>query len=832
MTFARLKVLASPTPVSELTLDAIMERLIGHYQPQTIEIAERFKFFKRNQGNTESATEFVAELRRLAKTCNFGGYLETAICDLFVCGLRDSKCQKELLCEADLTAERTLQRARAAEVVRKETEGMQVVRNNPERLPIDGETNTVYTKPACYRCGKQGHSAADCKFKTAKCHVCQKTGHLARVCLSRQRTTLTGKSSKARRTRGNDIHQLQENDSSSSAEGHLHTICQLGDTTRKFTVPVCINGVKIEMEVDSGAERTTMPWSIYQENLAEVCDLTSTTVTLHQYDQSPLTVKGQCLAKIKVNDRVFEAAFIVVEVSTKYPLFGRDWMSQLGFDVSALIQEATQIHNTSEVVITAEHLCNEYSEVFTDELGVLCDIEATISVDEQATPKFHRYRPVPFAVKEKVEKTLRAQVAEGELIPVETSEWAAPIVVVHKRDGDIRICGDFKLTVNPVICPQVYPLPTPEEIFSTLANGESFFKLDLARAYKQMRVKESSQPLLTINTHMGLFRYTRLPFGISTAPSLWQRAMAQVLHGIPGVVYFIDDKTREEHEATLCKVLDRIREYGLRLKKSKCLFFQEELEFLGHLISKHGIKPTQSRIKSIQNTPAPRNKHELLSFLGMITYNAKFLPSLSHVLHPLHQLLQKHAQWAWKTEHQEGFTKAKQLLCQDCMLIHYDVNKPLKLFSDASPYGLGACLVHVMPNGDERPIAYASHTLTKPEQNYAQIEREALAIIFAVCCFHQYIYGRPFTLVTDHRPLCKILGEKEGIPPLAAARMQRWALLLSAYQYNIQHVPGKQNHCADCMSRLPNPHEQRDSNCRYWLPRLPKLRRKTRNWLM
>ena len=520
-------------------------------------------------------------------------------------------------------------------------------------------------------------------------------------------------------------------------------------------------------------------------------------------------MKGQCHVEVKVNECVFEASFIVVDVSTQYPLFGRDWMSQLGFDVSALIQKATQVHNTSEVVVTAERLCNDYSEVFKDELGILQGIEATISVDQHATPKFHRYRPVPFAVKEKVEKTLRSQVAEGELIPVETSEWAAPIVVVHKRDGDIRICGDFKLTVNPVICPQVYPLPTPEEMFSTLANGESFSKLDLARAYKQMKVTEDSQPLLTINTHM-------VPFGISTAPSLWQRAMAQVLHGIPGVVYFIDDilvtgKTREEHEATLHKVLDRIRDYGLRLKKSKCLFFQEELEFLGHRISKDDIKPTQNRIESIQHTPAPNNKHELLSFLGMITYNAKFLPSLSHTLYPLHQLLQKNTQWAWKTEHQEAFTKAKQLLCQDCMLTHYDVNKPLKLSSDASPYGLGACLVHIMPNGDERPIAYASRTLTKAEWNYAQIEREALAIIFAVRRFHQYIYGRPFTLVTDHRPLCKILGEKEGIPPLAAARMQRWALLLSAYQYNIQHIPGKQNHCADCMSRLPNPFEKRDS---------------------
>ena len=818
-TYAKLKVLANPTSVSDLTLDAIMEHLIGHFRPQTIEIAERFKFFKRNQREAESASEFMAELRSLAKTCNFGEYLESAIRDQFVCGLCDTKCQQELLCQTDLTAGRALQRARASEAVHKETESMQVVRRETEKLAMDGDTNVVYSKATCYRCGKQGHSATDCKFKTAKCHTCQKAGHLARVCLSRRKHDHSNRPERASRNRGKAVLQLQDDDSSSSsssAEGHLHTIFQLGKDTRKFLVSVYINGVKLVMEIDSGAERTTIPWSIFQDSLGKVCDLTPTSITLHQYDQSPLKVKGQCQVTVKVNERVIEASFVVVDVSTQYPLFGRDWMSLLGFDVSALIQEATQVLSTSVGGSTADHLCSKYADVFKEDLGVLRGIEATVSVDTNATPKFHRYRPVPFAVKDKVEKTLKAQVAEGELIPVETSEWAAPIVVVHKRDGDIRICGDFKLTVNPVICPQVYPLPSPEELFSALANGESYSKLDLARAYKQMKVTESSQPLLTINTHMGLFKYARLPFGISTAPSLWQRAMAQVLQGIPNVLFFIDDilvtgRTRKEHEATLCRVLDRIHEYGLRLKRSKCLFFQEELEFLGHIISKDGVKPTQNRIKGIQQTPTPRNKQELLSFLGMITFNAKFLPSLSHVLHPLHQLLQKHAQWVWEAKHEQAFTTAKQLLRQDCMLTHYDVNKPLKLFCDASPYGLGACLVHILPNGDERPIAYASRTLTSAEKNYAQIEREALAIIFAVRRFHQYVYGRSFTLVTDHRPLCKILGEKEGIPPLAAARMQRWALLLSAYQYKIQHIPGSQNHCADCMSRLPDPHEKCDS---------------------
>ena len=183
-------------------------------------------------------------------------------------------------------------------------------------------------------------------------------------------------------------------------------------------------------------------------------------------------------------------------------------------------------------------------------------------------------------------------------------------------------------------------------MFSALANGESYTKLDLARAYKQMKVKLECQPLLTINTHRGLYRYTRLPFGITTAPSLWQRAMAQVLSGIPNVAYYIDDilitgRTRAEHIENLRMVLRRLREYGLKLKHSKCEFFAKDLEFLGHRISPAGVKPTAARIASIRDAPPPTNKQELRSFLGMLTYNARFLPNVSHILYPLNQLLQQ-----------------------------------------------------------------------------------------------------------------------------------------------------------------------------------------------
>ena len=284
--------------------------------------------------------------------------------------------------------------------------------------------------------------------------------------------------------------------------------------------------------------------------------------------------------------------------------------------------------------------------------------------------------------------------------------------------------------------------------------------------------------------------------------------MAQIFQGLQGVIVFIDDilvtgRTREEHTRNLRNVLDRLRQVGLRLRKSKCLFFQQSLEYLGHVISKEGIRPTDERVKCVREAPPPQNKQQLQSFLGLMTYNAKFLPSLSHVLHPLNSLLRKNVQWKWSEEEQKSFEAAKSLVSNRQILAHYDVLKPLKLYCDASPKGVGACLAHVMPNGIEQPVAYASRSLREAEKNYAQIEREALSIVFGVKRFHQYLYGRKFVLVTDHQPLCKIFGEKEGVPTLAAARMQRWALLLGAYQFSIQHIPGKQNVCADCLSRLP-----------------------------
>ena len=197
---------------------------------------------------------------------------------------------------------------------------------------------------------------------------------------------------------------------------------------------------------------------------------------------------------------------------------------------------------------------------------------------------------------------------------------------------------------------------------------------------------------------------------------------------------------------------------------------------------------------------SPTNVTELKSYLGLLNYYGKFLPNLATTLHPLYDLLQKDRPWKWTETCERVFVKSKKQLQDSPLLVHYDLKKSLRLACDASPYGVGAFISHVMKNGEEKP--FASRTLTARERNYSQIGKEALSIVFGVKRFHSYLYGRRFTLLTDHQPLVTILGPKTGVPPLAAARMQRWSLMLAAYQYAIEYRKSAEHAKADALSRL------------------------------
>ena len=239
------------------------------------------------------------------------------------------------------------------------------------------------------------------------------------------------------------------------------------------------------------------------------------------------------------------------------------------------------------------------------------NIKAKLKLKENATPKFHRPRTVPFALKEAVEQELNRLEEKGILQKVNYSDWAAPIVPVPKKDGKVRVCGDYKVTVNQSLDVDQYPLPKPEDLFATLANGKTYSKLDLSQAYQQMVLDEESAKCLTINTHLGLYQYTRLPFGVASAPAMFQRAMDMILQGLDGVICYIDDilvtgSTDKEHLERLEEVLKRLKEYGLRVKKNKCHFCQPLVEYLGHQVDADGLHTLPSKVAAIVQSTRTR----------------------------------------------------------------------------------------------------------------------------------------------------------------------------------------------------------------------------------
>ena len=345
-------------------------------------------------------------------------------------------------------------------------------------------------------------------------------------------------------------------------------------------------------------------------------------------------------------------------------------------------------------------------------------------------------------------------------------------------------------------------------MFASLNGGEKFTKLDLAHAYQQLLLDEDSRRLLTVNTHRGLFEPTRLQFGVNSATGIFQREMDKKLSHIPFVRVRVDDilitgVNDDEHLNNLSLVLKILKDCGLRLKQNKCEFMVSDVVYLGFKINKHGVIPLGEKIHPIIKAPIPENVTQLKSFLGMLNYYHRYLPQIANVLEPLHELLRKDVKWRWGVKQTEAYETAKRLLCSSELLIHYDPERKLVLHCDASPYGIGAVLSHVSDDETDRPVAFTSRSLSKAERNYSQIEREALAIIYAVKKFHQYLYGRHFHLVTDHKPLLGLLSEGKPIPSMCAARMQRWALLLASYDYTLEYRKGIHNGNADCLSRLP-----------------------------
>ena len=296
------------------------------------------------------------------------------------------------------------------------------------------------------------------------------------------------------------------------------------------------------------------------------------------------------------------------------------------------------------------------------------------------------------------------------------------------------------------------------------------------------------------------------------APGIFQRVIESLLQGIEGVIAYLDDilitgNSEEAHLKALEEVLSHLEQAGLRVKQSKCTFMRPSVTYLGHNIDAEGLHTLADRVTALVDAPAPTSVGKLKSYLGMLSYYSKFLPNLSSTLHPLYRLLKKDAVWQWGAEQAKAFKASKELLTSSNFLTHFDSSLDIILACDASNYRLGAVLSHRFADGSERPIAYASRTLNPAERNYSQLEKEGLLCIFGMKRFHDYLFGRHFELITDHKPLLGLLKEDRATSAQASPRIKRWSLFLSSYEYSLVFWSTTAHSNADALSRLPLPQE-------------------------
>ena len=868
--FGKIETWIYPRKIEDLSYADLLETVRAHQTSKKSIIVERYKFHKLVQAQNESCRSFVDRLKAAAKHCKFNDFLPYALRDQFVIGIKDIYCEKLLACDDDLSLDKAIQLVESLELSMCETEkirgsnvGHETVgyvhqhappnrsRSPSPRYRCGSRSNIKLTKHSqpthfeesirsqssrvgsqqpdhsqsqrrsqpsgnrqdasnheqyqdrdrdahrgrgqridqdrqtrCHRC-TGFHNPVDCKFINANCYYCGTRGHIAKACRKSLAKPVYFVNSV------NNVVRVID-------EPIIHLVAIAVNVDVSCNIPFIVDTGSPVSIISSGVARH---YRLFDHYKLRLCD-----IALKGYSGQPIEVLGEIMVSVPPAGPLR----LVVVKGNAPALMGREWLRVLSIPLSLGSSPVRGcFHIESESPSTVLRPESEFPKLYAEGLGRLQGIKPHLTLKPGAVPKFCRARTVPYSLRKAIEEELDSMVAEGLAERVSFSEWATPVVPVHKKDGSVRLCGDYKITLNPELQVNQYPLPTPEDLFATLNGGRVFSKLDLAKAYHQVELSSKSQDMTTINTHKGLYKLLRLPFGIAPAPAIFQEILDKLVVGIPGVCVYLDDilvmgPSIAEHNHRVRQVLRKLEDAGFRLSAQKCQFSQKEVEFLGHRIDAEGVHPMPSKVEALQKAKAPQDRKQLRSFLGLVTYYHKFIPNLATVARPLYDLL-KEVPWSWGAPQQETFEKLKCCLSSKQVLVHYDPSLPLRLICDASPVGLGAVLCHVLPEGS-RPVCFASRTLTETEKQYSQLEREAMAIVFGVEQFHKYVYGRRFTLVTDNKPLSLILGPKKGIPVITAARIQRWALKLAAYQYDVELISSEENAVADYLSRQPAMH--------------------------
>ena len=748
-------------------------------------IFERSRFNLRKQEAGEPVDSFITALYTLSEHCNYGALRDEMIRDRIVVGLLDGKLAERFQMDQKLTLVKAINGARHAEAVKKQ---QSVVRgDDPSPSPnIDAvgrrkgnaRPNQKQTKPEqvkkCGRCGKSAHPKNACPARDATCHKCRKKGHYQACCRSKAVESV-------------------ESDKEESFLGVIEEHNHVFAVDESWNVNLRVNGTPLKFKLDTGADVTVIPENVYFAKMKGT--LKDTNKSLIGPNNKKLNVRGVLVAKLEHESNVMSQQVYIVR-GLRQPLLGRPAIEKL--KLVSRVQEVTS-------KISKEDIASKYPGIF-EGLGKL-DGEYTIVLEENAKPyAVTTPRRVAIPLLPKVKEELARMEAQGVISKVDSpTDWCAPMVVVPKTDGKVRLCVDLT-KLNESVKKEKYAMASVEHILAQLTGASVFSKIDANSGFYQVNISEESR-LTTFITRFGRFCYNRLPFGITSAPEHFQKRMSQLLDDATGSICIVDDvliygKDQAEHDKNLHNVLQKIHSAGLTLNEKKCVFSTNQVQFVGQVISGRGVQPDPSKVKAIAEMDPPKNVSEVRRFLGMTNQLGKFSSKLSELSKPIRDLLLEKNAWRWDDPQKSAFEAIKRELCNhDCILAHCDPAAETVVSADASSYGFGAVITQKQPSGEWRPVAYNSRSMSTTEQGYAQVEKEALAATWACERFSDFLTGKSFHIETDHKPLVTLLGKKDL--DCLPVRIQRFRMRLMRFHYTIGYVPGKNLVVADALSRSP-----------------------------
>ncbi|XP_055598551.1 uncharacterized protein K02A2.6-like [Uranotaenia lowii] len=805
--FSNFELTAAEQESSEAALIAIKAKVVAKRNV----IVDRLDFFSAVQASMESIDDFTARLRVLAKVARLGELDKELIAYKIVTANKWPHLRTKMLTISDITLEKAVDLCRAEEIAAKRSQELGI---HPSQSAVNkifkAKSQAKQSLPRCKFCG-DNHEFAKGSGRTKS----QKSRRVNEV---KEETDTEPESSSSENESsteesGDEEYEIGKIYDNSSTGGSV-----LAEINLKFGK----TWKSVLCEIDTGAN-TSLIGLAYLVKLSGVQkpELHPSKFRLQSFGGNPIKVLGQIKIPCRRLGRKFLLVLQVVDVDHR-PLLSAKASRELGlvkfcnsvsFDDQQSASTNNQLFNVYRV--KAQKIVDDHRNLF-EGYGRLPGT-VTLEIDSSITPSIQPPRRVPIAMRSQLKTELENLEKDG-IITKETThtDWVSNIVIVQRNGPGtgIRICLD-PVVLNKALKRPNLQFVTLDEILPELGKARVFSTVDAKKGFWHVVLDEPSSKLTTFWTPFGRYRWIRLPFGVAPAPEIFQLKLQEVIQGLKGVECIADDllvygvgDTLEEalknHNECLKELLCRLEEHHVKLNKSKLKLCQRSVKFYGHVLTDQGLKADDSKIAAIQKFPHPMNRKEVHRFVGMVTYLGRFIQNLTINLVNLRRLISESVPWRWSAVEEKEFQQVKALVADLKSLRYYDVNEPLVIECDASSIGLGVAVFQ--KNG---VIGYASRTLTPTERNYAQIEKELLAILFACVRFDQLVVGNPKTTIrTDHKPLLNVFQK-----PLLSAprRLQHMLLNLQRYNISIEYVTGKENVIADALSRAPlqeSPHNE------------------------